>query len=134
MNSLLISEKAKEHDVKIGIDFANDKAKFKWLAGLRSNTQEVISTYKCCSRGLLGLNFIYDVNKKQMTNYNAGAVYEVATGSYIGAKHESTKDVESFKLGKVLFYIYHNATPVNTIGAQVSWDAAESKPEFTTGF
>jgi len=44
----------------VGIDFANDNTKLKWVIDIRDLVSETTITHKACSRWLLGTNFTLD--------------------------------------------------------------------------
>lgn len=70
---------------------------------------------------MFGTELVIDSKAQKLTKYNAGAVWEAADRNYLGIKHESTDDKE-FKVGKLLFYFFHNSSAFNTVGTEFSYN------------
>jgi len=108
-------------EAKVGLDFANEDLKYRQLTNVRDFVTEITVVHKCCSRWLIGGNFILDANKKLVTAYNAGVVWEPADKVLIGVRHESVNK-EKLAIGNLYLHYYHHASAFNKVGTEFKLD------------
>lgn len=120
-------------NVQVGLEYNNEKTKFKSVFDWRKYTETVTLSHRQCSRFLLGAHLNFDVKALKATEYHLGAVYEPADKCLVGVKHESTKDAKEYQLGKFFFYFFHQASAINTIGTEFSLDYQKKVVEARMG-
>jgi hypothetical protein len=57
---------SKVPEFKVGVDFANDKAKLKFLTNVRTLVSEGSLTYLARSNFILGVNYIFDLKAQNL--------------------------------------------------------------------
>lgn len=102
---------------KLGLDFANDKAKAKLLLNVRSLVGEFTLGYLLKSNLALGTNVVLDTKKQNLEKYDWGINWSPAAGALVGLKHESTNS-KAVELGKFFLFVNHATLNSQVVGTE----------------
>ena len=81
---------------------------------------------------LVGYNMVYDPKKSNLDKYDFGLTWEAAPGAFVGLRHDSTTKT-AIQLGKFLFFLHHNVSPVYSVGSEFTLDCQKKTVEARFG-
>ena len=104
--------------LKKGLEYSNDKLKFKLNGDLRNWTLENQLTYRCCSAFLAGYSVTLDPKTQNIDKHELGINWEPAQGAQIGLKSLG----EGLKFSKFVLLFHHAASASKVVGTEFSLD------------
>ena len=119
--------------IKVGFDLTNASTKMKFYFNVHNYFIEDQFTYLVKPNMVFGADVICDTKAGKLTKYDFAINKEIAQGSNVGIKHESTSK-DQLKLGKFLFYFHHSASAFHTVGTEFGFDYQTRATEAKLGF